>query len=108
MTAWQPRIVVAPASAPASAARVSNGTSCPALCNSATFSAPTNPVPPVTATFIPPSAFRIPHSIQSVFLNPRLWDGAEAQEPVVELLQTPAAAGDEPLVQARIFQTAQP
>src|SRR5438093_9846538 len=47
-------------------------------------------------------------SIQSIFFNPRLRNRAEAQEPVVELLQTPATSGNKPLMQTRVLQPAQP
>ena len=47
-------------------------------------------------------------SLQSVFLNPRLRNGAEAQEPVIELLQAPAATFHETLAKALVLQSSKP
>ena len=47
-------------------------------------------------------------SIQPIFFQPRLGQGAEAEEPVVELLQGPAAAEDEAAVEAFVFEASKP
>src|SRR6267142_2539276 len=46
--------------------------------------------------------------IQPVLLDPRLRYRAKAQQPIIELLQTPTPAVNQPLPQALIFQPAQP
>src|SRR5262245_52554543 len=47
-------------------------------------------------------------SIQTILFNPPLRDCPEAEEPVVKCLQGPAAAEDEALAQAFVFQAAKP
>src|SRR5688572_5864031 len=54
------------------------------------------------------SSISVRVSIQAVFLDPGLRDGAEAEQPVVEFLQAPAAANDEALAQALVLEATEP